>query len=417
MIDFCSQETKPLLSVDEAIAKIQASITSVKEQEIVDLKNALGRVLAEDVYAKVPSPPYKNSAMDGYAFCSQDINSAQDFCLKIVGTSWAGRPYLGEMNSGECLRIFTGALVPKALDSVVMQEQVTVSDNHVQFSLTTQPYQNIRQQGEDVALGSLVLEANKVLSVMDLALLASVGVNKISVKRKVKVVIFSTGDELQSLDQPLACGQIYDSNRYALQGLLSNPLYAVIDLGVVADDPLLLEASLIKAAQNSDVIVTTGGASVGDADYIKEILAKCGQVNFWKIAIKPGKPLAFGKIGDCHFFGLPGNPVAVIVTFQYLVEPALKKLAGGEALKKLQIIATSLSTLKKSKGRQEYLRGILTQNSDGEFFVSSAGKQGSNILKSMSQANCYIVLPIECQGVNEGDKVRVDLILGACITD
>ncbi len=415
MIDFCSQDAKPLLLVDEAIAKIQASVTSVKEQELVDLKNALGRVLAEDVYAKVPSPPYKNSAMDGYAFCSNEVNYAQDFVLKVVGTAWAGRPYKGEVSSGQCLRIFTGALVPEPLDSVIMQEHVTVSDNQVQFPLTTQPYQNIRKQGEDVAIGSIVLEANKVLSAMDLGLLASVGIEKISVIRQIKVAFFSTGDELQTLDQPLACGQIYDSNRYTLNGLLNNPQYSVVDMGVIADDPEALETSFLKAAQHFDVIITTGGASVGDADYIEEVLDRCGQVNFWKLAIKPGKPLAFGKIGRCHFFGLPGNPVSVVVTFQYLVEPALKKLAGLVASKKLQMFATSLSSLNKSKGRQEYQRGILTQDSDGEFFVSSAGKQGSNILKSMSQANCYIVLPVDCQGVKEGDKVKVDLMPGACV--
>ena len=415
MIDFCSQESKPLLEVEEAIERILDAMQVVKDHEVVDLKSGLGRVLAQEVFANIFSPPEENSAMDGYAFSSKDIINGNGFALTLVGTAWAGRPYTDNIESGQCVRIYTGAVVPEALDSVIMQEHVTVSHKLIHFPETTQPYQNIRKKGEDIALGAVVLEANKILSPMDLGLLASVGVEKIAVKRQVRVAFFSTGDELQTLGQPLGPGQIYDSNRYTLNGLLTDPLYSVSDLGVLPDDPNILEESFIKAAEHYDVIISTGGASVGDADYIKEILMRCGNVNFWKLAIKPGKPLAFGKIGNCHFFGLPGNPVAVVVTFQYLVAPALKRLAGLGLAKKLHIMATSLSELKKSAGRQEYLRGILTQDSNGEFLVSSAGKQGSNILRSLSLANCYIVLPVACQGVNAGDKVRVDLMPGASI--
>ena len=415
MIDFCSQESKPLLEVEEAIAKILEAMQVVKDHEVVDLKSGLGRVLAQDVFANVSSPPEKNSAMDGYAFSSKDIINGNDFALTLVGTAWAGRPYTDKIESGQCVRIYTGAVLPDAFDSVIMQEHVIVSHKFIHFPATTQPYQNVRKMGEDIALAAAVLEANKILSPIDLGLLASVGVEKIAVKRQIRVAFFSTGDELQTLGQPLGPGQIYDSNRYTLNGLLTDPLYSVSDLGVLPDDPNILEESFIKAAEHYDVIISTGGASVGDADYIKEILMRCGNVNFWKLAIKPGKPLAFGKIGNCHFFGLPGNPVAVVVTFQYLVAPALKRLAGLGLAKKLHIMATSLSELKKSAGRQEYLRGILTQDSNGEFLVSSAGKQGSNILRSLSLANCYIVLPVACQGVNAGDKVRVDLMPGASI--
>ena len=412
MIDFCSQEAKPLLLVEEAIEKILMAIQEVTDYEVVELRAGLGRVLAENVYAIVDSPYDKNSAMDGYAFSSIDIDNQQDFSLTKVGTSWAGRPYHGQLTKGQCIRIFTGAVVPSELDSVIMQEHVTENAGQVLFPAATKAFQNIRNAGEDIAVNSLVLDANKTLSAMDLGLLASVGVEKVAVKRQVKVAFFSTGDELRALGQPLVSGQIYDSNRYTLYGLLMEAQYSVTDMGVLADDPALLEASFIKAAQNYDVIITTGGASVGDADYIKEILTRCGSVNFWKLAIKPGKPLAFGKIGDCHFFGLPGNPVAVVVTYQYLVLPALKKLAGAVVPKKLHIAATCLSKLKKAAGRQEYLRGVLRQDTNGEFFVTSAGKQGSHILRSMSQANCYIVLPVSCEGVNEGEKVRVDLMPG-----
>ena len=251
------------------------------------------------------------------------------------------------------------------------------------------------------------------MNAVDLGLLASAGIAELSVKRPVKIAFFSTGDELTALGQPLASGKIYDSNSYLLSGLLTDVGYSVTDLGVIADNKQRLEDCVVAAAKDHDVIISTGGASVGDADYVKEILERCGEVDFWKIAIKPGKPLAFGKIDGCYFFGLPGNPVAVVVTFQHIVAPALKQLSGASASKPLQLIATCTAALKKSPGRQDYQRGILTQDADGEFFVATSGKQGSNILGSMSRANCYIVLAAECNGVAAGDKVRVQLIQNA----
>ncbi len=229
-----------------------------------------------------------------------------------------------------------------------------------------------------------------------------------TVKRQLKIAYFSTGDELTALGEPLEPGKIYDSNRMMLGGLLADPSYCVVDLGVIPDNKQLLEHSFIEASKNVDVIITTGGASVGEADYVKEILQSCGEVNFWKIAIKPGKPLAFGKIGSCYFFGLPGNPVAVVVTFQQIVAPALRQLSGAPSSKSLRFAATCTTALRKSPGRQEYQRGILSQDEHGEFFVASAGRQGSNILSSMSQSDCYIVLPKECNGVQAGDKVTVE---------
>jgi molybdopterin molybdotransferase len=297
-------------------------------------------------------------------------------------------------------------------DSVVMQEQVHATGQTIHFPANTPARQNIREIGEDIAQGSLLCAHPKKLNAIDLGLLASAGIYELTVKRPVKIAFFSTGDELTALDQPLESGQIYDSNRYTLSGLLTDASYSVTDMGVIADNKQLLEDSFIKAAKNHDVIITTGGASVGEADYIKEILDRCGTVNFWKIAIKPGKPLAFGKIGPCCFFGLPGNPVAVIVTFQSIVAPALKQLSGAPDSKSLQLTATCTVALKKTPGRQEYQRGILTQDPNGELFVTSSGKQGSNMLSSISRANCYIVLPTECKEVHAGDKVRVERILG-----
>ncbi|MEI7993760.1 MAG: gephyrin-like molybdotransferase Glp [Methylococcaceae bacterium] len=415
MIDLCNQEPVPLLSIDEALERIKAAISPITESETVDLKNGLGRVLSESLYSPINIPYERNAAMDGYAFSSQDINHDQPFTLTLVGISWAGRPFEGHLQPGQCIRIFTGAVLPNQADSVVMQEHVREEGEAIHFSAGTSVGQHIREVGEDIKQGGLLCGHPKKLSATDLALFASAGISELAVKRPVKIAFFSTGDELTTLGQPLASGKIYDSNRYLLSGLLTDVCYSVTDLGVIADNKQMLEDSFISAAKIFDVIITTGGASVGDADYVKEILDRCGDVNFWKIAIKPGKPLAFGKIGSCYFFGLPGNPVAVIVTFQFIVALALKQFSGVPDLKRLQITATCTTNLKKSLGRQEYQRGILSQDKNGNFFVASSGKQGSNILSSMSRANCYMILPAECTGVQAGDKVKVELILGADI--
>jgi molybdopterin molybdotransferase len=346
--------------------------------------------------------------MDGYAFASRDRADGQAFTLALAGTSWAGRPFVGALQAGQCVRIFTGAVVPDQADSVVMQEHVQVQQQTVHFPADTRTLQNIREIGEDVKQGDCLIAQPKKLTAVDLGLLASAGIEQVTVKRRLKIAYFSTGDELTALGQPLESGKIYDSNRMMLGGLLADTCYSVVDLGIIPDNKQLLEDSFIEASKNHDVIITTGGASVGEADYVKEILQSCGEVNFWKIAIKPGKPLAFGKIGSCHFFGLPGNPVAVVVTFQQIVAPALRQLSGAPSSKPLRFTATCTTALKKAPGRQEYQRGVLSQDQNGQFFVASAGRQGSNILSSMSQSGCYIVLPEECNGVQAGDKVTVE---------
>lgn len=408
MIDACSLEAKQLLSLKEALEKIKVAIQPVSGVEKVTLKNALGRVLAEPVYSRINIPHDRNAAMDGYAFASSDIAHKQAFTLSLAGTSWAGRPYQGQLKPGQCVRIFTGAVVPPEADSVIMQEHVLAQEQTIHFPADTKAHQNIREIGEDIKGGGLLCAHPKILTAIDLGLLASAGICDVTVRRPVKIAFFSTGDELTALGQSLECGKIYDSNRYTLNGLLADACYSVVDLGVIPDDKQKLEDSLVEASKNYDAIITTGGASVGEADYVKEILESCGEVNFWKIAIKPGKPLAFGKIGQCYFFGLPGNPVAVIATFQQIVTPALKQLSGAPYSKPLKLTATCTSTLKKALGRQEFQRGILTQDGNSEFFVASAGKQGSHILSSMSQANCYIVLPSESKGIQAGDKVTVE---------
>jgi molybdopterin molybdotransferase len=399
-----------MLSIEDALARIKNTIHPLKDSETVLLKNALGRILSEAVYAPINSPNETNSAMDGYAFSSAEITKGREFSLNLIGTSWAGRPFKGVLEAGQCLRIFTGAVVPSEADSIIMQEHVESDGQCIHFPIDTIGGQHIREVGEDMQQGSLLFASPKKLNAIDLGLLASAGVCEVSVSRPVKIAFFSTGDELTELGKPLFSGQIYDSNRYALHGLLNDINYIATDMGVIGDDKQLLEESFIEAAKNHDVIITTGGVSVGEADYVKEILSRCGEVNFWKIAIKPGKPLAFGKIGDCYFFGLPGNPVAVIVTFQYIVSPALKHLLCATETKTIKLAAICTSTLKKAPGRQEYQRGILTQDAAGNFFVASSGKQGSNIMKSLSEANCYIVLPVACEGIQAGERVMIDLI-------
>ncbi len=408
MIDACSRESSPLLSVEGALDHIKTAISPLFDTEKILLNNALGRVLAVSVNSPTNIPFDRNAAMDGYAFNSRDSKQGQAFTLDLAGTSWAGRPFKGDLQAGQCVRIFTGAVVPEHADSVVMQEQVQVQGQTVHFPADIRLLQNIRKIGEDVKQNGLLLAQPKKLTAVDLGLLASAGIGHVTVKQQIKIAFFSTGDELTATGQALESGKIYDSNRVMLGGLLADPSHNIVDLGVVPDHKQTLEARFMEAAKHFDVIITTGGASVGEADYVKEILQSCGEVNFWKIAMKPGKPLAFGKIGPCHFFGLPGNPVAVVVTFQQIVMPALRQLSGLPPVKPLRFTAICTTPLKKAPGRQDYQRGILSQDEWGEFYVASAGPQGSNILSSMGQSNCYIVLPKENAGIQIGDKVVVE---------
>jgi molybdopterin molybdotransferase len=408
MIDPCSLEPVPLLSIDDALERIKTAIHPVLATERVVLKNALGRVLSKDIVSPINIPYGRNSSMDGYALSSKDIDAEQPFTLSLAGASWAGKPCQGSLQAGQCVRIFTGALLPDEADSVVIQEQVHADGENIHFPASIAAHQNIREAGEDIKQGGLVCPGHKKLTAADIGLLAAAGIYDVPVHRKLSIAFFSTGDELMGIGQQPEPAKIYDSNRYALAGLLADPCYNAVDMGSIPDDRYRLEHSLKQAAEYNDVLITTGGASVGDADYVKDILASCGVVNFWKIAVKPGKPLAFGKIGACCFFGLPGNPVSVMVTFQQVVAPALRQLSGVAASKPLRLLATCTTTLKKAPGRQEFQRGILAQDENGNFFVASTGRQGSHILSSMSQGNCYIVLPTECNGVTIGEKVLVE---------
>jgi len=394
------------MPVEQARQLIQQSLTPITEQELVNLRNALQRTLASDVLSPMNVPPHNYSAMDGYAVRFGDLADAP--CkLRIIGSAYAGHAFDGHVSAGECVRIMTGALIPDGCDSVVMQEHVKIDGSWIETGEGHRQGQNIRLAGEDIAQGATVLTRGRMIRPAEMGLFASLGFNEVMVYRKLRVALFSTGDELQQPGSPLAAGQIYDSNRYSLFGMLGEPGVEIIDMGNIRDDKASLKAALLEAAKQADVIITSGGVSVGEADYVKQLLAEIGEVVFWKIAMKPGRPLAYGKIGTCHFFGLPGNPVAVMVTFQQFVRDALRLLMGQQPKPTLTFQAVSASPIRKIPGRMEFQRGILSQDENGRWIVHTTGEQGSGILSSMSKANCFIVLP-ESQGdIEAGYTVQV----------
>lgn len=407
-LNTCISPTTQLISLDTALSNIYDTIKPVDAHENIPLATALGRVLADDLYSPANLPSACQSAMDGYAFSSKDLVTNDATLLTLVGTSWAGNPFDRSLNSNECVRIFTGANVPSGADSIAVQECVTVTANQVQLPANLSVQQHIRKIGEDVQIGQLLLQNGKLLSPADLSLLAATGFSHIPVKRRLNIGFFSTGDELKPLGSPLSEGQIYDSNRYLLGALLEHPYFAVNDLGILPDDLALLQHTVQTAAQNHDVLLSTGGVSVGAADHIKTVLERCGTIHFWRIAIKPGKPLAFGKIDNCYFLGLPGNPAAVFTTFKQIVLPALQHYCGIPPRPALRFYATCLTNIKKSAGRQEFQRGLLRTNPEHRFTVEAIGAQGSNILSTTAQANCFIILAAESNGALAGEQVLVE---------
>ena len=406
----CEDEYDPaLLPVDVALARIAEAITPISDIEWVPVRGALSRILAEDVISPVDVPNHTNSAMDGYALAASDLLAAD---LKVIGTAWAGSAYAGPVGSGECVRIMTGAVIPDRCDTVVMQEQAERIDDRIRLAAGQKPGQHVRRAGEDLAAGEIALVRGRCLLPSDLGMVASLGIGELAVLRKPRIAFFSNGDELRSIGETLALGDVYDSNRYTLHGMLTRLGVEFIDLGVIPDDRDRIRETFLRAAAIADVVITSAGASVGDADYVKEVLDEIGEVNFWKLAMKPGRPLSFGKIDHAHFFGLPGNPVSVMVTFYQFVLPALRQLMGEENWVPLRLPARTLNQLKKRPGRTEYQRGYLVQNESGDLTVHSTGDQGSGILSSMSQANCFIVLDIDSDGVQVGDMVTVEPFAG-----
>jgi len=410
----CADDYDPdSMPVDKARHFIRAYLTPVDAQECVPLRTALGRVLAADILSPCNVPNHDNSAMDGYAICSADIPAEGTAALRIVGVAYAGKSFDGKAEQGQCVRIMTGAVMPQGTDTVLMQEHVQIEGDRIFFGPGAKPGQHRRLAGEDIKVGQVVLPAGHLVHPADLGLVSSLGIGEVRVFRKLRVAFFSTGDELASIGQPLAAGQVYDSNRYTLHGMLARLGVEIIDMGVVRDDPALLEQALLEASCCADVVFTSGGVSVGEADYMKELLNKLGQVVFWKIAMKPGRPLAYGKIGSAHYFGLPGNPVSVMVTFYQFVRDALLVLMGQTSPRPVPLLSvTCTSPIKKAPGRTEFQRGVLRQSPDGTWTVRVTGDQGSGILRSMSEANCFIVLPEACGNMDAGSLVQVQVLEG-----
>jgi molybdopterin molybdotransferase len=399
------------LRVDKACEAIRACLSPITESETVPVREALGRVLAQDIVPSIDVPAHDNSAMDGYAVRFADLQE-KETPLKEIGAALAGRPFAGAVAPGQCVRIMTGAVMPGGTDTVVIQEVVKRDGERVVVPPGQKARQNVRYAGEDLKTGVPVLFPGKYLRPAETGLIASLGIGEVRVRRRLRVAFFATGDELASIGEPLKEGEVYDSNRYTLHGMLSRLGVELADLGVVRDDPAALEAAFRKAAASADVVITTGGVSVGEADFVKQLMAKLGEVLFWKIAMRPGRPMAFGQIGDAFLFGLPGNPVAVMVTFYQFVRDALLHLSGRTDDYAIPLLkAVSSENLRKVPGRTEYQRGILFRDGS-EWKVRTTGQQGSGVLRSMSEASCFIVLEHQRSAVKAGEPVQVQLFEG-----
>ncbi|MDB5944444.1 MAG: moeA2 [Ramlibacter sp.] len=424
------------LSADAVNAFLAQLVEPVRDTEEVAVFEALGRVLADDLISPISVPPHDNSAMDGYAFDSSQLRPDAPLALEMVGTALAGKAWQGSAGPGQCVKIMTGAIMPAGLDTVVPQEFATVraepfdgaQGGPVEAGASTstgsvrtvvlippnllQAGDNRRLKGEDLHQGQPALLAGERLLPAAVGLVASLGLKTVKVRRRLRVAYFSTGDEILSLGEAPREGAVYDSNRYTVFGLLTRLGCEVIDMGVVRDEPALLEAAFAQAAQRADAIITSGGVSVGEADYTRAMMKKLGDVAFWRIAMRPGRPMAVGRIGDAVLFGLPGNPVAVMVTFLAFVRPALLRMMGANAANPPLLKARSMEAMRKKPGRTEYQRGIVTRTQDGSLAVRTTGNQGSGVLSSMVQANGLVVLHHGQASVAAGDEVDVMMFEG-----
>jgi molybdopterin molybdotransferase len=400
----------PVAKAREVIARFLSPVTAT---ERLGVRAALGRVLAEDMVSPLDVPAHDNSAMDGYAVRFADLKSDGEVTLKNTGTSFAGVPFKGAVGAGQCVRIMTGGVMPAGTDTIVMQEHARADGDKITVGKGQKKNQHLRRAGEDLATGQIALKRGIALRPADIGLISSLGIGEVTVYRKLRVAFFSTGDELVSIGSQPKEGQIFDSNRYTLHGMLTRLGCEVLDMGVVRDEPALLEKAFRDAASAADVVITSGGVSVGEADFVKVLLDKLGEVVFWKIAMKPGRPLAYGKIGHAHFFGLPGNPVSVMVTFYQFVRDALLRLSGLDPVPLIPTFKVPcISSLKKAPGRTEFQRGVLERDSHGTWSVRVTGEQGSGILRSMSEANCFIILPTDQGNVTPGTMVEVQVLEG-----
>ncbi len=397
------------LPLEDALRRTLSQVCPVAETDAVIVNDALHRVVSEDVVAVMNVPPADNSAMDGFALYASDSQSAEP--LTVVATQLAGMPLREEkLKKGQAVRIMTGALVPTGADCVVMQENTTRTDEQVEINKAAMPGENIRRAGGDIASGTTVIQAGTQLTASHLVLLASMGIASVNVYRKLRVGIIATGDELKPAGETLVSGQIYESNRTGTRALLAAEPVIITDYGIVADDKAALSDVFSKAAKEQDLVISSGGVSVGDADFVKELVASQGDIAFWKIAIKPGKPFAFGSLGDAVFCGVPGNPVSAFVTTQQLVLPVIKRLTGvasESAVTPLTFKATLTSPVRRRPGRQEFLRARMHKNEQGDYEVEPLAKQSSGVMTTVTQANCYIIVPAECSEIIVGNSVTI----------
>lgn len=405
MTDCCS--APGLLSFECALAAVLDMIEPISSTETIALTDAAGRVLALDITSPINVPPHNNSAMDGYAFAHSSLQDNRQ--LTLVGKAMAGAPYQGVCPAGSCIRIMTGAKLPAGCDTVEMQENCQLDGNVVSFLTERRLGDNVRYAGEDIKQQQQVFQKGRQLTSIDIGVLASLGIDKLTVVRPLTVALIATGDELKHPGELLAEGDIYESNHHVLSALLKQLNFKVIDFGIIPDNIDAITAAFVEADQQADAVISSGGVSVGDADYTKMVLDQLGEIAFWKIAMKPGKPFAFGRLPNSYFFGLPGNPVSAVVTAHLLAMPGLMKLQSRAVNPPMVVKAKLQSSLKKSPGRKDFQRGILATNSDGELVVDSTGKQGSGILTSMSAANCYIVLAAEQGSMEKNSLVDVQL--------
>ncbi len=398
-------------SLQAGLDLIHTNIKPVKGTEVLSLPDGLGRVLAEDITAAISVPGDDNSAMDGYACRFSDIEDQAKPSLQLIGESACGSPFMDTVGAGECVRIFTGGVLPEGCDTVIMQEHSERSGNAIYFkALAERPFrqmQHVRLAGEDLAKGSIIATRGASLQPALMGVLASAGVMEVKVVGKPKVAFITNGSELVPLGTELNRGECYDSNRYTLLSLLERSGVEIIDMGIVGDNPDDLEATIKLADSQADMVITTGGISVGDADFVKPVINKLGEIVFSGLQIKPGHPVTFASLENSHFFGLPGNPVAVMVCFSQLVLPAIRCMLGLEYKPPLSLMAESTEAIRKLPGRFEFVRGILSQDSNGKHWVKKSGKQGSAILSTMNRANCFILLDERCAGISSGQNIRV----------
>jgi molybdopterin molybdotransferase len=405
MTDCCAQNG--LLPFKDALTLLLENITPTTQTLSLDIAQALNYVLADNIQSPMNVPPHDNSAMDGYAFALSSL--AKSKTLLLAGKSFAGAPFSDTCMAGQCIRIMTGAKLPDGCDTVEMQENCQVDDDNITFLVEKRLGQNIRHAGEDIRYDQYVLQQGQRLTAVDIGLLSSLGIARVNVYQPIKVALIATGDELRTPGEMLNEGDIYESNRYVLSSMLSKLNVEVIDFGVIKDDFQMIKEAFEQADQQADVVISSGGVSVGEADFTKDVLDALGEVSFWKLAMKPGKPFAFGKLQNSVFFGLPGNPVSALVTMYQLAVPGLVKLQNALPLKRTKLTAKLVNRIKKHPGRMDFQRGVLSLNEQGQAIVESTGAQGSGILSSISKANCFIILAQEQGSVDQGEMVNIEL--------